>query len=82
MKKGIEMEERSTLASELLHELKLSARRWFIIAVIELVILVSLVGGFIWYISLPVEDYSLEQVTEQGGDNFNVGGDYNGTTED
>ena len=76
------MEERSTLASELLHELKLSARRWFIIAVIELVILVSLVGGFIWYISLPVEDYSLEQVTEQGGDNFNVGGDYNGTTED
>ena len=82
MKKGIKMEEKTTLASELLHELKLSARRWFIIAVIELVILVSLVGGFIWYISLPVEDYSLEQVTEQGGDNFNVGGDYNGTTED
>lgn len=76
------MEERSTLASELLHELKMSARRWFIAFCIMIVLELATIIGFVWYISLPVEDYSLGQVTERGGDNFNVGGDYNGTTED
>lgn len=75
------MEERSTLASELLHELKMSAKRWFIAFCIMVVLELITIIGFVWYISLPVEDYSLEQVTDRGGDNFNVGGDYNGTTE-
>ncbi len=75
------MEEHTTLATELLHELKLSAKRWFIAFCVMVVLEIATIAGFMWYISLPVEDYSLEQVTERGGDNLNIGGDYNGTTE-
>lgn len=75
------MEERTTLATELLHELKLSAKRWFIAFCVMVVLEIATIVGFMWYISLPVEDYSLEQVTERGRDNLNIGGDYNGTTE-
>ena len=48
--------ETQTLATELLHELKASAKRWFIIAVIELFIILAMAGGFVWYLSLPVEE--------------------------
>lgn len=75
------MEEHTTLATELLHELKLSAKRWFIAFCVMVVLEIATIAGFMWYISLPVEDYSLEQVTERSGDNLNIGGDYNGTTE-
>lgn len=70
--------EVQTLATELLHELKASAKRWFIIAVIELFIILSMAGGFIWYLSLPVEE---EVVTVEGDDNGNanyVGNDMTG----
>ena len=75
------MEERTTLATELLHELKLSAKRWFIAFCVMVVLEIATIAGFMWYISLPVEDYSVDQITERGGDNLNIGGDYNGTTE-
>ena len=76
------MEEKNeTLAVELLHELKLSARRWFLAFIVMVILEISTILGFVWYISLPVEEYSLEQSTDRGGDNFNIGGDYNGTTE-
>lgn len=70
--------ENETLAMELLHELKRSAKRWFIIAIIELVILVGVILSFMWYISLPVEEqYSIDQ--EASDRSFNlIGGDYNG----
>ena len=45
--------ETQTLATELLHELKASAKRWFIIAVIELFVIIAMAGGFVWYLSLP-----------------------------
>ena len=67
-----------TLATELLHELKASAKRWFIIAVIELIVILSMAGGFIWYLSLPVEE---EVVTIESDDNGNanyVGNDMTG----
>ena len=70
--------ETRTLATELLHELKASVKRWFIIAVIELFVILSMAGGFIWYISLPVEE---EIVTVEGDDNGNtnyVGNDMTG----
>lgn len=76
------MEEKSTLASELLHELKMSAKRWFIAFCVMVILEVITVVGFVWYISLPVEEYTIDQVTERGGDNLNIGGDYNGTTAD
>ena len=50
------------LATELLHEIKASAKRWFIIAIAELCMIVALVGGFLWYISLPVESEDVTTV--------------------
>lgn len=76
--------EAQTLATELLHELKASAKRWFIIAVIELIVILSMAGGFIWYLSLPVEDDVVSVESEDGNANY-VGNDmtgaiYNGTS--
>ena len=77
--------EVQTLATELLHELKASAKRWFIIAVIELFIILGIAGGFIWYLSLPVEDEIVSVENEDGGNANYVGNDmtgaiYNGTS--
>jgi len=69
--------EVQTLATELLHELKASAKRWFIIAVIELFIILSMAGGFIWYMSLPVEDDVVSVESEDGNANY-VGDDVTG----
>jgi len=66
-----------TLATELLHELKASAKRWFIIAVIELIVILSMVGGFIWYMSLPIEDDVVSVESEDGNANY-VGNDVTG----
>lgn len=63
-------EESHSLAYELLREVKASSKRWFIIAMIELVIILAIVGGMIWYNSLPVEDYNATIHTE--GDENNV----------
>lgn len=67
--------EGTTLATELLHELKKSAKRWFIIAIIELMLLLALGGGFLWYISLPIDDVSIEN--DSGNANY-IGDDLNG----
>ena len=60
------MEENTTysLASELLHETKLSARRWFIAFIVVLVLWFSTIGLFVWYISLPVEEEITETTTQ------------------
>lgn len=72
--------EEKTLASEMLCELKASNRRWFIAFLIALVILFAETCVFIWYISLPVDEYSIEQSTD-GDANSVVGiGDLNGNT--
>ena len=76
--------EAQTLATELLHELKASAKRWFIIAVIELFIILGIASGFIWYLSLPVEGEIVSVESEDGNANY-VGNDmtgaiYNGTS--
>lgn len=44
-----------TLATELLREVKASARRWFIAFCVMCFIEVATICGFLWYISLPVE---------------------------
>ena len=70
--------ETQTLATELLHELKTSAKRWFIIAVIELFVILAMAGGFVWYLSLPIDE---EVVTVESDDNGNanyVGNDVTG----
>ncbi len=57
------MEERS-LATEMLHELKLNARRWFIIAIIELVLLVGSNIAWLIYESQYETTTTDEQVIE------------------
>lgn len=52
--------ETMPLATELLKEVQLSAKRWFIIAIVELLIILSMAGGFVWYLSLPVDEVVVE----------------------
>lgn len=65
-------EERNTLATEILHELKLSAKRWFIAFLIMLGIEIATIGGFLWYLSLPTEE-SVTVENDEGNANY-VGG--------
>ena len=74
--------ENQTLASEMLSELKASNRRWFIAFVVVLVLWFATIGAFIIYLSLPVEEVSVEQ--EVDGDTnhlIGIGDTYGGTTE-
>lgn len=74
--------ENENLATEILHELKANAKRWFIAFLTVLVMWFATIGVFIWYISLPVEEYTIEQESSDRSFN-NVGGNiYGGETED
>lgn len=64
------MENKESLATELLHEVKMSAKRWFVIALIELIIIFGMIGMFIWYISLPVEVETIEIESDDGNANY------------
>lgn len=69
--------EGTTLATEIFRELKASARRWFIAFCIMCGIEVVTVGGFLWYISLPVDE-TVTVENDEGNANYtggNVGGD-------
>ena len=58
-----------TLATEMLKELKANNKRLFIIAIIELVIIVTIIGIFVWYINQPVEEIvTYEQEADTEGD--------------
>ena len=57
------MEEKS-LATEMLHELKQNSRRWFIIAIVELVLLVGSNIGWLIYESQYETTTTDEQVME------------------
>ena len=59
------MEEKN-LATEMLHELKAQSKRWFIIAIIELIIIIATTGIFVWYINQPIEE--IETTTTQDAD--------------
>lgn len=55
------------LATEILHELKLSAKRWFIAFVIMIIVELITIAGFLWYISLPTDEVATQY--EQSVDN-------------
>ena len=61
-----------TLAMEMLRELKANAKRWFVISIIELVVLVFTIGIFIVYLNTPeeevVEETSYSQDADTEGD--------------
>ena len=67
--------EEQTLATELLHEIKMSARRWFIIAVTELILILGLAGALVYYMSTPVEDVQMNN--QEGNANY-IGDDLEG----
>ena len=53
--------ENETLATEMLRELKSNGRRWFIAFLVVLFLWFATIGAFLWYISLPVEETTVEQ---------------------
>ena len=67
--------ENQPLATELIKELRASNRRWFIVALAELGIIIAIVIGFLWYISLPIEEISVEA---EGGNANYIGNDLEG----
>jgi len=74
--------ENNTLATELLHELKASAKRWFIAFCVMVVLEVLTIGGFLWYVSLPVEVETIELEADEGSnanyiDRSTIQGDIN-----
>ena len=69
-------EEGTTLATEILQELRASARRWFIAFIIMLVVEIATVAGFLWYLSLPVDE-TVTVENDEGNANY-IGGDVTG----
>lgn len=73
------------LASELLHEIKAQSKRWFIAFCIMCVVEVGTIAGFLWYVSLPVDetttttDQTIEDV--DSGNITQIGGDSIGESE-
>lgn len=65
--------EELTFATELIAEAKRNSKRWFIVSVIELFIILSMAGMFIWYIGLPEEEVTETTTYEQEAD---TQGDY------
>ena len=72
--------ENITLATELLHELKASAKRWFIAFCIMVCLEVATIVGFLWYISLPVEEYTYTEQTMDDISGSNVSQHINDNT--
>lgn len=70
--------ENDTLATEMLRELKSNGRRWFIAFLVVLFLWFATIGAFLWYISLPIEETTVEQEVD-GDANAIIGiGDWNG----
>lgn len=73
-------EEETTLASEILAELKASAKRWFIAFLVMVGIELATIAGFLWYISLPVEEsintQTIEDIDGNGDFLQRIGDDY------
>lgn len=62
-----------TLATEMLKELKANSKRWFIVAVIELLIILGITGIFVWYINQPIEEViTYEQDADTEGENSSI----------
>lgn len=52
--------ENQPLATELIKEVRAQNKRLFIVALVELGIIIAIVIGFLWYISLPIDEISIE----------------------
>ena len=65
--------ETENFATEILHELKANAKRWFIAFLAVLLLWFATIVGFLWYLTLPVEEYRVEQ--EASDRSWNMIGD-------
>ncbi len=76
--------ENETLASEMLHEIKATSRRWFIAFLVTLCLWFATTVGFILYeyYTIPVDETTIEQESDNQSKNLVIGGDYNGEAED
>lgn len=74
----------NTLASEMLHEIKSTSKRWFIAFLVTLSLWFATIIGFILYeyYTIPVDETTIEQESDNQSRNLVIGGDYNGETED
>lgn len=70
--------EKETLATELLRELTASAKRWFIAFCIMVVLEIATIAGFMWYLSLPVEESVVTVESDDNGNANYVGNDVTG----
>ena len=68
------------LATEMLREVKARGKRWFIIALIELFIILAMAGLFFWYATSLVEEIAIDQDSDESSYNQVIGGDFNGRT--
>lgn len=77
------MEEKDSLASELLHLVKTQARRWFIAFIIVLIMLFATNLAWLYAWNLPSEESTSESYDIQSEDNvYNESGGVNiGTSE-
>lgn len=63
------MEEKSTLALEMMKELKANSKRWFISFLVVLALWFTTIGIFIWYINQPIEETTYSQDADTEGEN-------------
>ena len=67
------------LATELLREIKLSAKRWFVAFLVVTFLWFTTIAGFVWYITLPVEEGTETTTVENDDGNANyIGGSMSG----
>ena len=75
--------DKETLATEMLREIKATSRRWFIAFIVTLCLWFATIIGFIWYITLPVEDTTYTQTVDDIDESEitqSIGGDLDGTS--
>lgn len=72
----MDTEIKSSLASDILAELKASAKRWFIAFCIMVVLEIITIFGFMWYISLP--EHNDIQIKNASGNTNYIGRTLNG----
>lgn len=76
MKEEVQKNYETSFATELLQQIKATSKRWFIAFIITLILWFATIGGFIAYLSLPVDETVAVQ-NEDGNANY-IGDSLNG----
>lgn len=68
-------DETETLATELLREVKESAKRWFFAFLVVLFFWFTTIAIFFWYVTLPIEEQTVKIESDGGGNANYIGND-------